>query len=77
MKRERNFYQEINTSDEVKEIIFYRGLTEDSSWVQLYPNVSSLKVPSSRHVHKSLNRILIYKSESALHQRGPLGRTVP
>ena len=50
--------------------------------VQLYPNVSSLKVPNSCHVHKSLNLVLIkeafpYKSESTLHQRGPLGNTVP
>ena len=48
----------------------------------LYPKVSSRKVPSSRRVLKSLNRLLIkrpslYKSESMLHQRGPLGRTVP
>ena len=51
---------------------------------KLYPKVSSPKVPTSRHVQKLLNRVLIKKrpsvfrmSESASHQRGPLGRTVP
>ena len=48
------------------------------SCTQRFPH---LKVPTSHLVHKSLNRILSkrpssYKSESALYQRGPLGRTV-
>ena len=45
---------------------------------KLYPKVSSPKVPTSRHVQKLLNRILIKKrpsvfrtSESASHQEGP------
>ena len=54
-----------------------------SFWGTDVPKGFLAEMPTSRRVHKSLNRILIkeailvLESESALHQRGPLGRTVP
>ena len=53
-----------------------------SSWGTVVPNVSLPKVPTSRREYVTLPGTIQIghpriKSESALHQRGPLGRTMP